>query len=105
MADELVFKLLPASVPVYQIREVTLDSILGVPCLGCVDMERCGSRHGPSPETCMKLTGWIEQPAEETEPSMVEIAGWFACPVCGKEIPSERGWKIHVARKHKDHKI
>ena len=46
-------------------RKVTLDSILGCPCLACPDSARCGPWGSISPNECEKLTNWLLQLAEE----------------------------------------
>jgi len=40
-------------------QPVSIDSILGCPCLACPDDSRCGVLGAVSPNDCARLTAWI----------------------------------------------
>ena len=49
----------------------------------------------------------LEEASERIEVEDPEVippspAGWFQCPYCPKQIPSERGLKIHIGQMHKE---
>jgi len=40
----------------------SLDSVAGVPCFLCADVDKCGSGGtSPDPTDCQKLTSWLEK--------------------------------------------
>jgi len=40
----------------------SLDSVAGVPCFLCADVDKCGSGEtSPNPTSCQKLTSWLEK--------------------------------------------
>lgn len=43
------------------IQKVSVDSIIDCPCVPCDDFHRCTERGKINPETCLKLTCWIEK--------------------------------------------
>jgi len=83
-----------------------LKTILGIPCFGCRDIDKCGSKNETNPENCIKLTNWLHEnihgtePVKPDEPPQKDVNGLHICHVCGKELPSERGMKIHITRIH-----
>ncbi len=38
-----------------------MKTILGIPCFGCEDIEKCNTNYSTNPEECMKLTNWINE--------------------------------------------
>lgn len=50
-------------------RPMTIDSILGIPCVACQDILKCGIESPVSPNTCENLTQWLLSLAEEDEGS------------------------------------
>ncbi|OYT56187.1 MarR family transcriptional regulator [Candidatus Bathyarchaeota archaeon] len=42
-------------------RLLTIDSIMDIPCVFCVDQNKCGVGSQFSPTTCKKLSEWLEK--------------------------------------------
>jgi predicted DNA-binding transcriptional regulator len=50
---------------IYSKRQpVTIESLMGCPCLMCDSIERCAPRGASSPITCSDLSRWIENVGE-----------------------------------------
>ena len=42
-------------------RSVKLAQILELPCIFCIDQEKCSVGTAVSPNNCVKMTGWISE--------------------------------------------
>ncbi|MEM2093743.1 MAG: Lrp/AsnC family transcriptional regulator [Candidatus Bathyarchaeia archaeon] len=41
-------------------KTVEVDSLLDVPCIRCLEFEKCGGNSNVSPATCRELSKWLQ---------------------------------------------
>ena len=74
-----------------------VDSIRGIPCIVCADIEPCGTGARLDPRICLKLTNWINQALSSEEPTE---ATEEECPICHgslyTSVKDEDGWNVVV---------